>query len=297
MDARKVLGAVRLEIKMPKKSAEAFTMSENMWGKPLASSVRQATDDKKKKVTRMQTEDDDAVDSDVDDELEDGDDTEEVTVTDEDDDELVAEEAVAESDESGDDDADEEFDEEDEESDSDDDTVAETENEVAATVDDDEEDAPATTGAKNRKVVMSEKKSGADHIRDEIEKRKRAGDSMRGVDIVAALAKRKIEVSPAQVSQLLKKAGLGGAPRGKKVAAGVEEKSRIAGKAKRQPAAAPPRATPKRPVVTGGKSTTLPMAQLTAAGAFLAACNGCYETAEEILSTHKQLGSVYAVSR
>jgi hypothetical protein len=41
----------------------------------------------------------------------------------------------------------------------------------------------------------------------------------------------------------------------------------------------------------------LPMTQLKAAAAFLVACDGCYTTAEEILSTHKQLGSVYDVSR
>lgn len=259
---------------MPKKNADAFVMSESMWGKPLASSVRKS-DDEKKKVTRMQAEEqDDDIDSDVDAELEEGEDTE-VGLADENDDELVEDEATASADEpAGEDD----------------------EEEVAAAVADDEEDVPGTKGANNRNAAMSEKKSGADHIRDEIAKRKDAGDSMRGVDIVAALAKRKIEVSPAQVSQLLKKAGMGGAPRAKKTDA--DAKSRVAAKGKKQLAPAETaRVLPKRPAVTTGKSTMLPMTQLKAAAAFLAACDNCYATAEEILSTHKQLGSVYDVSR
>jgi len=262
---------------MPKKNADAFVMSESMWGKPLASSVRKA-DDEKKKVTRMQTEEqDDDIDSDVDAELEEGEDTEVDLADENDDDELVEDEATADDDEPAAEDDDEE---------------------VVATVADDEEDAPSTTGANNRNAAMSEKKSGADHIRDEINKRKAAGDSMRGVDIVAALAKRKIEVSPAQVSQLLKKAGMGGAPRAKKTDA--DAKSRVAAKGKKTMQVTVPetaRVLPKRPAVTTGKSTVLPMTQLKAAAAFLAACDGCYTTAEEILSTHKQLGSVYDVSR
>ena len=137
---------------------------------------------------------------------------------------------------------------------------------------------------------MSEKKSGADHIRDEIAKRQAASESLRGVDIVAALAKRRIEVSPAQVSQLLKKAGAGGAPRDKKlVAAGDEGKSRIANKTKKSPAE-PPRVAPK--VKPSPAATALPMDQLKAASAFLAACDGCYATAGDILSAHKQLDAM-----
>jgi hypothetical protein len=204
---------------------------------------------------------------------------------------LVSDEALAKVE------ADEPDDEEEEESDEDDDdldpedVVDEEHDEVEATVAEDEEDA------NNRKVVMSEKKSGADHIRDEINKRKAAGDSMRGVDIVAALAKRKIEVSPAQVSQLLKKAGMGGAPRAKKTDA--DAKSRVAAKGKKTMQMTVPetaRVLPKGRAVTS-TTTTLPMTQLRAAAAFLSACDGCYATAEEILSTHKQLGTVYDVSR
>ncbi|WP_353208427.1 hypothetical protein [Sphingorhabdus sp.] len=279
---------------MPKQSADAFIMSDNMWGKPLPATARKVAETKKKKkVTRMQTEDD--IDSDVDDELEEGKDTE-VDLADENDDELVSDEALAtvETDEPDDEDE-EESDEDDDDLDPED-VVDSAQDEVEATVAEDEEDGASTKDANNRKVVMSEKKSGADHIRDEINKRKTAGDSMRGVDIVAALAKRKIEVSPAQVSQLLKKAGMSGAPRTK--ASVGDAKSRVAakGKAKTEAAPATPRMLPKGRAVTG-TTTTLPMSQLRAAAAFLSACDGCYTTAEEILSTHKQLGAVYDVSR
>jgi len=275
---------------MPKQGADAFIMSENMWGKPLPSTARKVADDKKK-VTRMQTEDD--IDSDVDAELEEGEDTE-VDLADENDDVLVSDEALAEveADEPDDDEEEEEDSDEDDDDLDPEDVVDEEQDEVEATVAEDEEE-----DANNRKVVMSEKKSGADHIRDEINKRKAAGDSMRGVDIVAALAKRKIEVSPAQVSQLLKKAGMGGAPRAKKTDA--DAKSRVAAKGKAKTEAAPPatpRMLPKGRAVTS-TTTTLPMTQLRAAAAFLSACDGCYATAEEILSTHKQLGTVYDVSR
>ena len=281
---------------MPKQVAAPFIMSENMWGKPLPATARKvAADKKKQKVTRMQTEDDD-IDSDVDAELEEVDEAE-VALADEDAVELIGEEAVANTDtpddeEKADDDAN--SDPEDSE-----DAVAESHDEVDANVDADaEKDALNTTSAKNRKVIMSEKKSGADHIRDEIEHRRVAGDSLRGVDVVAALAKRRIDVSPAQVSQLLKKAGLGGKPRngrsaGAKVKAvesaqHVEDKSRVAAKG---------RAVPKRPATAVSARPMLPMAQLRAAHLFLNACDGCYKTAEEILSTHKQLGVVYDVSR
>ena len=264
-----------------------FISPANLWGKPLPSlsgkpaPVKQ--DPPEERTKRMLADEDDKSDSDVDAELE------------EDDTAAYAEAAAAEDQEPDDaDDAEDAGEEEDgyepEEGDDADDGE-----EIDATVAVDSDDpapVPVTARAKKKVSPMSEKKSGADHIRDEIAKRQAENESLRGVDIVAALAKRRIEVSPAQVSQLLKKAGAGGAPRGKKlVTASDEGKSRIANKTKKSPAE-PPRVAPK---TRASQSTTaLPMDQLKAASAFLAACDGCYTTAGDILSAHKQLGAMMA---
>jgi hypothetical protein len=90
------------------------------------------------------------------------------------------------------------------------------------------------------------------------------------------------------VSQLLKKAG---AASGKRGAPAGEEKSRVAARGKRQEEL--PRIAPKLPVARdAGGSATLPMAQLKAASAFVAACDGCYDTASTILSQHQNLHAV-----
>jgi hypothetical protein len=267
----------------------------NLWGKPLpnitGSKLAPAKKEQQEERTkRMLADEDDDIDSDVDDELEE---TEELVTEDgtelleeDGDDEEAYAEAAAE--EAGDDDE-----EVDGYAPEDGDVAEDGEVEAEEAVDEDPAPVPVTAGAKKKVSNMSEKKSGADHIRDEIAKRKATGDSVRGVDIVAALAKRKIEVSPAQVSQLLKKAGLGGASRGgKKLAAVGEDKSRAANKAKK-PVAETTRALPKARPATGAVGT-LPMDQLKAASAFLAACGGCYDSAGEILSAHKQLGAMMA---
>jgi hypothetical protein len=267
-----------------------FISPANLWGKPLPgvsgkpAPVQQ--DQKKERTKRMLADEDDNIDSDVDAELEE-------------DDAAAYAEAAAEDDNEPDD-ADDAEDAGEEEAEVDgyepeEGDDADDGEEVDATVAVDSDDpAPVlvTASAKKKVSPMSEKKSGADHIRDEIAKRQAADESLRGVDIVAALAKRRIEVSPAQVSQLLKKAGAGGAPRGKKlVAAGDDGKSRIANKTKKSPTEQP-RVAPK---ARASQSTTaLPMDQLKAASAFLAACDGCYATAGDILSAHKQLGAMMA---
>ena len=285
-----------------KTEAGGFISPANLWGKPLPnlSGSKPAPASKAKeeeeRTKRMLADEDDDVDSDVDAELED----EEVVVDDDvlaEDDEEAAYAAAAETDEEDSADDEDAAEEEVDGYEPEDGDVAEAgQEEVDATVATDSDDpapVPVTAGAKKKVSNMSEKKSGADHIRDEIETRKDAGESLRGVDIVSALKKRRIEVSPAQVSQLLKKAGLGGAARsGKKlVTAGDDGKSRVAGKAKKSNAE-PPRAAPK--ARTSQTPATLPMAQLKAASAFLAACEGCYDTAGEILSAHKQLGAMMA---
>lgn len=285
--------------------AEEFVSPANLWGKPLPGSTSKAPKEKKEeKVTRMRTEDydDEDVDADVDAELEEdmtdddaaayaaaeadyanenGEDIRETAAK------LTDEEVAA-----GDDDEDETEYEPEEGDEVSDDAV-----DSAVEVDEDDEpvEAPTATKTTNRKVKdMAEKKSGADHIRDEIERRQASGDSLRGVDIVAALAKKRVVVSPAQVSQLLKKAGVAPGKRGMAVAAG-EERSRDAARRKHAKAPEPAKIAPKRPVAkapTG--STTLPMGQLNAAAAFLAACDGCYDTASEILAAHKQLRTMMA---
>jgi hypothetical protein len=286
-----------------KTEAGGFISPANLWGKPLPnlSGSKPAPASKAKeeeeRTKRMLADEDDDIDSDVDAELED----EEVVVDDEalaEDDDEAAYEAAAETEENGSDDDDEDEADEEEESyePEDGDSADAGQAEVDATVAVDSDDpapVPVTAGAKKKVANMSEKKSGADHIRDEIAKRQAAGESLRGVDIVGALAKRRIEVSPAQVSQLLKKAGAGGAPRGGKklVTAGDDGKSRVAGKAKKSHAE-PPRAAPK--ARASQTPAALPMEQLKAASAFLAACEGCYDTAGEILSAHKQLGAMMA---
>lgn len=150
-------------------------------------------------------------------------------------------------------------------------------------------------------ITPVEKKSGADYCRTEIARRAATGESLRGVDIVAALAKYKVIINPAQVSQLLKKAKESG------VICTMTDKSRVAAKAKATKPAARPMAAPaapaevaetprgprhslpKRKLATLG---SMPMAQLKAASAFVAACDGCYATASSILADHKQVRSL-----
>lgn len=281
--------------------AEEFVSPANLWGKPLPGATSKAPKEKKEdKGTRMRAKeyDDEDVDADVDAELE-----EDVV----DDAEAYAEEDTDYEDESSDDVRetaatlpDDEVDdsEDDDETEYDPEEGDEVSDEavdsaVEADEDDDPVEAPEATKTRKGKVKdMAEKKSGADHIREEIERRQESGDSLRGVDIVAALAKKRVTVSPAQVSQLLKKAGVASGKR-TPVAVG-EERTRDAARHKRKEEPAK-NAAPKRPVARGPSgSATLPMNQLKAATAFLAACDGCYETASEILAEHKQLRSAMA---
>jgi hypothetical protein len=268
--------------------ADDLISPANLWGKPLPGSTsKPAKEKKEEKAPRMRTnEEDDDIDLDVDAELE-----EDAVL--EDDNEAAYVEA-AELEES---DATEDEDETEYEPEEGDEVVDESDDEVDSVVESDKDDDPTvsaeeTSGTKKKVNAMADKKSGADHIREEIERRQESGDSLRGVDIVAALAKKRVVVSPAQVSQLLKKAGVKPTKRG--VKAGSEEKSFVAAKGKRVGAAEAPRVTPKHRAVESApsKTTMLPMGQLKAATAFLEACDGCYDTAGEILTAHKQLGAM-----
>lgn len=281
--------------------ADEFVSPANLWGKPLPVTTSKAPKEKKEeKVTRMRTEeydDEEDVDADVDAELEEDVVDDEAAYAEDDNYEDESETDVRETaakltdEETADDDDDEtEYEPEEGDDDVSDEAV---DSAVEADEDNDTVEAPKATKTRKGKVKdMAEKKSGADHIREEIERRQESGDSLRGVDIVAALAKKRVTVSPAQVSQLLKKAGVAS---GKKTPVAVgEERTRDAARHKRKEEPAK-NAAPKRPVARGPSgSATLPMNQLKAATAFLAACDGCYETAGEILAEHKQLRSAMA---
>lgn len=274
-----------------------------LWGKPLKSVAPQKTHEEK--VTGKMTYDEDVTEDEIDV------DAELANADVEEDEELhaIAAETDADvSDEIDDGDPEEEEAEDDEpdyDAEDGDDVSAESEDavedgEVVTAVADNEEEGdveiPATTG----KSSMSEKMSLSDHVRAEIARRQKAGESpIRGKDIVETLAKRKLKVSPAQVSQLLKKAGLGGQPRGKKAAtpvaaAGGAEKSRAAGmRAKKgiEPVTQPVKAAAKaRPATNGFR---VPMEQLKAAEAFVEVCGGSFQSAERILTAAAQLSQTF----
>lgn len=290
-----------------------FDSPGNLWGKPLGRTTGKPVEEE---VTGMRSDDSDSMEEeelDVDAELADADEQED-DIDEEEDDVDEDSDAVAEDDV------------EDDEVDDDGltyapeagDTPAEEEVVVSAvdtdevdeeTADDETVDAEPTE-SRIRTMADKKKVSLSDHIRNEIDKRKDAGTSLRGVDIVAALEKRGINVSAAQVSQLLKKAGLGGKPRKRTAAAGETasaglEKIRAAEKAKKRDVAPPakpkagrpavtavePRAAAKLPAKTNGFK--VPMAQLQAAEAFVDACGGSFKDAERILVAASQLSQTF----
>lgn len=294
--------------------AGRFDSPGNLWGKPLGRPTSKPVEEE---VTGMRSDDSDSMEEeelDVDAELADADEQED-DIDEEEEDVNEDSDAVAEDDV------------EDDEVDDDGltyapeagDTPAE-EKVVVSAVDTDEVDEETAddetvdaepTESRIRNMADKKKVSLSDHIRAEIEKRNKAGASLRGVDIVAALEKRDIKVSPAQVSQLLKKEGLGGKPRKRKTAeAGATataggEKIRAAEKAKKRdvaPTAKPrvgrpvaatpePRAAAKLPAKTNGFK--VPMAQLQAAEAFVDACGGSFKDAERILVAASQLSQTF----
>ena len=266
-----------------KATAGELVSPANLWGKPLPRipTGRAAAEKPEGKGTRMHP-DDDEIDSDVDAELDD-DEAEEVAEPElevEEDDESGAELETSDEPEGEEDDEDNAVEDFEDEEDGDDSVADTAESSVEAA-----ESAPRDRKSRTtvRVDAMAEKKTMSDHVRDEIAARKSAGESLRGVDIVAALAKRKIKVGAAQVSQLLKKAGMGGKSRaGRKaapapVAAGKdhEERSRRANKAKNARADA------------GGLD--LPWSQLSAAKAFVMTCDGSVDTAMSVLTTLQKL--------
>lgn len=306
---------------MAKKLASGGLISPtNLWAKPMPPMRHQpkaASETETKGTRKMAREDDDVMEDeeiDVDAELAEAD-TEENLDEVEVDTEDAVEEVTAEFDE---DDPDEE-----EESDSDEEPdydgedgdvadegqdVTEDDEEVVTAVADDENtgDDDSVSISSEVSANMAEKMSLSDHVRAEITRRQKAGESpIRGKDIVEALAKKKINVSPAQVSQLLKKAGLSAGRKGRPKATTTPEpteKSRVAMKAKKKPEAttkaapapAPRQALKARPATASGNGFKVPMSQLQAAEAFVEACGGSFQSAERILTAAAQLSQTFS---
>lgn len=285
----------------------------NLWGKPLPAVAPKKVPEKK--VTGKMAHDEEVTDDeiDVDAELANAD----VEEADEEELHTIEAESDAEvTDVIDDGDPEEEEDAEDDEPDYDaedgdvsdqtEDAVEDGEEVVTAVADNNEEETGDDNSPKNtRKVNMAEKMSLSDHVRAEIARRQKAGETpIRGKDIVDALAKRKLTVSPAQVSQLMKKAGLSGAPRGRREAtatAATTDKARFAGKHAKRNVESAPAATKgrgatqfaaKTPAKTG--SFRVPMDQLKAAESFVAACGGSFQSAERILTAAAQLSQTFS---
>lgn len=271
----------------------------SLWGKPLPANLHKFQTTEPKMATEEYEEDFDEKTAAVDAELGDGEP-----------DDLADDEASAEAyaaaateeeidDEEEDDEENDEGDEYDSEAGDEAEVSYVTNKNEETTEDPDHDDSVAAVEAtkemtKNTKKDDSAmKKRGSDYIREEIARRQESGDSLRGVDIVKALAKKKVVVSAAQVSQLLKAEGVPRAPRGrpaetKPVPAAARPKAQAAPSA--EPAS---RAAAQRPKKLE-YPTELPLDQLKAASAFLDACGGDYDAAVSILNVHRQVGSVMA---
>lgn len=289
---------------MGKKIAAGGLISPaNLWGKPLPNAAPTPKANKEEKVTGKMTDDDIMEDEKIDVDAE-------LAEADVDDEELQAVEAETDSDvsdtaetaepaEAGDEEPD--YDAEDGDIEAESEDVAEEEV-VTAVADDEEQEEVETkkvSTTRGKSSMADTKMSLSDHVRSEIANRHAKGASLRGKDIVEALAKRKIVVSPAQVSQLLKKAGLGGKARSRKpVAVGAEDsgRSRFAGKGKKRETAAPvTRVAPKaRPTAaTAANGFKVPLTQLQAAESFVDACGGSFKNAERILTAAAQLSQTF----
>lgn len=287
-----------------KQSAGSLISPTNLWGKPLPTSKQPPAKKSPEEVTGKMTDPDDVMEDeeiDVDAEL---------ANADVGDDELAEVEAEEDSEVSDDVDGDDEdaedeepeYEDEDDVEDESQDVVEDEEEVVTAVADDNEENGDEEVPDNTEDVpVMAEKMSLSDHVRAEIARRQKSGESLRGKDILEALGKRKIKVSAAQVSQLLKKAGLGGKTRGRPAATTTAttggEKPRAALKSKKRdvetaPVAKPPRQALKaRPTTSNGFK--VPMDQLQAAETFVAACGGSFQAAGRILTAAEQLSQTF----
>jgi hypothetical protein len=287
-----------------KDDGQGFVNPANLWGKPLPNMLRPTTtkgstetkkEEKSSGMGRHDHEDID-LDSDVDDELDGVEPSAEELLGDAEEETTTAVETYVEASVEVDDDDEAEDEDDDEAEDEEEDVEAVVEDDAAESAVDEADDEDVEPTRRSHTVADKKKKSMSDYVRDEIAKRADAGDSLRGVDIVNALAKKGVKVSPAQVSQLLKKAGVSAKARGprkhKAAAAPVaeaDERSRMAMSTRKTGEKKPGKRPANKAAPTG--SGTLPVAHLKAAKAFLSTC-GSYTEAARILKLHEQLHDV-----
>lgn len=156
--------------------------------------------------------------------------------------------------------------EEEDEDDSDDD-----EDEEETEDDEDAEVSAAKDILSKRRGSTVAKKRGdgmtkAEMIRDEIEKRKKSGDSLRACDIISSLSDKGVEVNASQVSVTLRNMGVPSGPRGRtaKPKAAAGEKPTRGRRPKAEPASERPLAhykqgaakTPKAAPSSNGEAFT-----------------------------------------
>lgn len=261
------------------KSAEVggIVSPASLWGKPLPKTLHKTAPETKKDTGMLPEDEDLVMEEDVDAELEaDGPSDAELEAEDPAVDETNTDEEVGDDDDEPSYDDEEDADE-DEEEDSDTSAV---------------EDAKKKVSTKRVTTPMAgKKKSMSDHVREEIDRRKASGDSLRGVDIVNTLAKKGIKVSAAQVSQLLKKADVSAKARNpRKSKAAAEERSRLATSTRKVPEPTTRLAAAGKP--TTGGITGLQVTHLKAAKDFVAACGNSYDEAFSVLDMHRQLHEV-----
>lgn len=203
-------------------SSSTGTSAENFWDEGFEEETECERFLQKQKTKTVEDEE-----NEVDAEYEEDEDVDDEEETD--DDESATEEISAEE-ETADDDETDESDSEEEDPVEENDPVAEDEN-----------DADATQPVKEEKMVKARTKTGgktkAEAIREVIERRKRAGASLRPRDIIEELSDNGFEVNASQVSVTLRSMGVPPAPKGrvkgtkmkpKEPTATTEPKSRMA---------------------------------------------------------------------
>lgn len=157
-----------------------------------------------------------------------------------------------------------------------------------------DENSPVTAAVKaamaaaTKKVKVApmadNKMTKADHVRAEIEKRQKSGDSMRPKDIIAALAKKGVTVTAPQVSVMVKKATSGKTT----TKAEKPEKIRAASAVKKpMPKPVDKKAAATKPTKTGGLDKQSFDALFDAAS-FVEKCGGV-ENAINALSAYERL--------
>lgn len=182
---------------------------------------------------------------------------------------------------------------------------------VAVAVDGD--DHPRVTAAVQAAVAVAQKKkvspmtssndmTKADHVRAEIERRQKSGESMRPKDIIETLAKAGVTVTPPQVSVLVKKlvgpvlkAPTADMTPAQKAKAAINRLSRAASAVKKPV----PAATPRPPFQAAAKAKAAPKgddseyAALFAAANFVGTC-GDLVAARKTLDAYERLTATRA---